>query len=97
VLLDDREGVANERERERESATTREAGAQAADDAAGSDAEEPVLRWRRLAWPEASTADKEVGGSHFSRSGPETNERIAEGIQVQAVHEQSASGALAGP
>jgi hypothetical protein len=156
VLLNDREGVANERERERESAT-REAGAQAANDAAGattrgwgaatrrvlrastmslvcargggasaaeeqrasavpttaeglgqrtmlraandaagSDAEEQVLRWRRLAWPEARTADK-GRGSHFSRSGPETNERIAKGIQVQAVHEQSASGALAGP
>ena len=27
---------------------------------------EPVLRWRRLAWPEASTADREVGG-HTSR------------------------------
>jgi hypothetical protein len=40
--------------------------ARAADDAAGSDAEEPVLRWRRLAWPEASTADREVGG-HTSR------------------------------
>ena len=34
--------------------------------AAGSDADEPVLRWRRLAWPEASTADREVGG-HTSR------------------------------
>ena len=40
--------------------------ARAADDAAGSDAEEPVLRWRRLAWPEARTADREVGG-HTSR------------------------------
>jgi hypothetical protein len=61
--------------------------AQAADDAAGSDAEEPVLRGRRLAWPEASTADR-GRGSHFSRSGPETNERIAKG-------DPSASGALA--
>ena len=39
--------------------------ARAADDAAGSDADEPVLRWR-LAWPEARTADREVGG-HTSR------------------------------
>ena len=47
----------------------------------GSDADEPVLRWRRLAWPEARTADR-GRGSHFSRSGPETNERIAKGIRT---------------
>ena len=46
----------------------------------GSDADEPVLRWR-LAWPEARTADR-GRGSHFSRSGPETNERIANGIRT---------------
>ena len=142
MLLDDREGVVNERERERGSATreaglrqrtmlralrravgaatrrvlrastmspvcARGGGASAAEGlqrasavprrrkGSGSDAEGPVLRWRRLAWPEASTADREVGG-HTSR---EVDPKPMRGLRresgckrctsrVQAVHWQ---------